>query len=234
MNALILPTALLSFQLTAHAATVAHFTASGIQNMGSADSFGGSNITTNSVAHELIFDFTAAVDSETNPINLWEAGGSGRGAALVLQGDDLYFFAGQNNDDVVFGNHGLTSPTLGVQIVTVYEIGAGTGSNELLSIYVNGNLIGTADLETGNDWAGGENPGSGLGRIENTVRYNGSSLVNQSNVVVYPETNIDFAVYRLASDGGPAGNTVANILVPEPSVALLGACGTLLLLRRRR
>lgn len=133
---------------------------------------------------------------------------------------------------MVSGNHGLSSPTIGVQIVTVFEIGAGTGTDELLSIHVNGTLVAQGDADTGNDWAGGENPGSGLGTWDGTIRSNGTAT--QGNPGDYPETDIDFAIYQLASDDGPADNTVANIVIPEPSTAILGAFGALLLLRRRR
>ena len=38
-----------------------------------------------------------------------------------------------------------------VQIVATVEFGAGTGTNELLTLYVNGVQIGQSDLENGND-----------------------------------------------------------------------------------
>ena len=217
--------------MTAQAATVAHFTASGIQDMGGSSSFGSSDITTKSTAMEVVFDFTTTFDALTSPVVLWEAGGSGTGSALIIEGDQVFFYAGNGSDDVISGNHGITSPTTGVQIVTVFEIGAGTGTDELLSIYVNGSLVAQGDANTSNDWAGGENPGSGLGSVYGTIRSNGTS---QGSPVDYPETNIDFAIYQLASDGGPADNTVANIVIPEPTAALLSAFGSLFLLRRRR
>jgi len=217
-------------------APVQYYTASGVGGMGSnnAGIWGNVDNTNKSAAHEVFIDYTSLVANETNPIILWEAGGSGTGSALVLNNGQLHFFTSNSNSFVVSGNHGLTVGQTGVQIVTAFELGAGTGDNELVSLYVNGNLIGTGDFATNNDWAGGES-GSELGAEAGTQRYSGTGLFNPANVVSYPETDIDFAAYLLASSGGPADNTVANILVPEPgSFALLGLGGLLVARRRRR
>ncbi|MFK7849505.1 MAG: PEP-CTERM sorting domain-containing protein [Akkermansiaceae bacterium] len=220
------------------AAAVAYYSSSGVGQLGNPQGWSGVNYTGQSVAFELTIDFTTAVDNPTVPINLWEAGATGSGAALVLDGDQLHFFAGDSVTDVVSGNHGLTATQNSVQIVSVYEVGAGPGTNELLSLYVNGVNIATGDFATANIWAGSD--GGALGADSGNARYFTTGLFNQNNVIDYPEANIDFSVYRLASSGGNVDNTLANILVspaapiPEPSsIALLGL-GGLLALRRRR
>lgn len=217
-------------------AVSAFYSATGVGGMGgnNAGTWGGSDFTTFSSAFEVTIDYTATVAGESNPIILWEAGGSGVGSALVLDGTQLHYFAGNGNDDVVSGIHGLSATVTTVQIVTAFEIGAGTGTNELLSIYVNGVSVASGDADTSNDWSGGEN-GSELGQESGTQRYSGTGLFTVANVVSYPETNISFNAYGLASDGGPADNTLANILVPEPSSSiLLMLGGGAFLLRRKK
>ncbi|PXA05343.1 hypothetical protein DDZ13_00315 [Coraliomargarita sinensis] len=234
---------LLASALTVLAAPSSYFSATGVQDMGSTNDWGTNPERDSDTAFELTFDFTTAVDTETNPVHLWEAGGSGTGAALVLNGDNLHFFAGNSNDDVVTGLHGLTAGTTGVQVVAVFDVEGGTGTNESLSIYVNGVDItsGGVDADTAGVWDGGE-ANSTLGYFlgpGNTERYNGTGLFDTNSVVGYDETgetNISFAVYQLASGGGPADNTLGNILVAVPevsTVALLGLFGSLVLLRRR-
>ena len=226
---------------SAPGAAVAYFTASGPQNMGSTSGWGTNTERDSDTAFAVTFNYSTAVALETDPVLLWEAGGSGTGAALVLNGSQLHFFAGNSNTDVVSGNHGLTAGTVGVQVVTVFDIDGGTGSNELLSIYVNGTDItgGGADADTANAWDGGESF-SDLGTkvIGSSYRYNSTGLFSSGSVVGYDstgETDIDFAVYQLASDGGPVDNTLPNILVPEPATsASFGLAAVLFLLRRRR
>ena len=227
--------------LTANAAAVAYFSASGVQDLGNPQGFGGTNNTGQSVAFELTFDFTPAVDTPTAPIVLWEAGATGSGAALVLNNNNLHFFAGNDTNQVVTAAHGLTATTNDVQVVSVFELNAGPGSNEVLSLYVNGSLVGSDDFSTANIWAGSDN--GGLGRIAGGAgaRFsNGTPPFNAGDVINFPNNDIDLAIYRLASSGGNADNTLANILVappvaiPEPSSLALLGLGGLALMRRRR
>jgi hypothetical protein len=241
LSSLLHCSAILAGAMTTHGAAVAYFTASGPQNMGTTGNWGTNSNRDADNAFELVFDFTTAVDTETKPILLWEAGGSGTGASLVMDGDELHFFAGNSNDDVVTGLHGLSAGTVAVQIVSVFDVDGGTAGDELLSTYVNGLDItgGGADAATANAWDGGE-AFSDLGTktIGSSYRYNSTTLFATGDVVGYDstgETNISFAAYQLASGGGPADNTLANILVPEPSTwAVAGLGGIALLLRRRR
>ena len=109
------------------AAPVAFYTASGVGGMGNvnAETWGGGNFSNFSSAFEVTIDFTATVDNETNPIMLWEAGGSGTGSVVVLDNDQLHYWAGNSTDDVVSATM-VCQAQLGVQIVTVFEIDAGT------------------------------------------------------------------------------------------------------------
>ena len=200
-----------------------------------AEQWGGGNFTNFSSAFDLTFDYTAAVAAVSNPILLWEAGGSGTGSVLVLHGSQLHYFAGNSTDDVVSGSHGLSAGMTDIQIVTAFQVDAGTGTNELLSIYVNGSLIVSGDVNTANDWSGGE-AGSAVGQTSGTQRYVGTGLFTDSSVVNYAGPAISFDAYRLAPGNGPADadNTLANILVPEPSSSLLFMLGGATFFFRRR
>ena len=231
----------LAMMPAAQAAPVSHYSVVGAGNIGdlNADTLGAYNVTTRSVAIETIIDFNALVDTPTDAIILYDFGGSGTGSALVLNNNQLHYFASNSNSFVATGNHGLTAPQDDVQIVTVFELGEGTGTNELMSLYVNGALIGSADVASNNDWAGGES-GSELGEESGTQRYNGTGLFTVANVINYPDPqNISLNIYELNNAQLP-DNTLENILVstnviPSPSAALFGAValGGMVLRRRR-
>ncbi|MGD1977886.1 MAG: PEP-CTERM sorting domain-containing protein [Akkermansiaceae bacterium] len=198
-----------------------------------AEAWGGANRSNFSFAFETFIDYTPTIAGENNPIMLWETGGSGVGSALILDGVNLHYFAGNTNDDVLTRPHGMTVPLDDVQIVASVEMGAAGGGDEVLSLHVNGNLLGSITVNSGNDWTGGEN-GSALGQVSGTQRYTGTSLFTPGNVVNYPETDISFNAYWLNSGGGPADNTIENIVIPEPSSLFLCGIGSLAFLRRRR
>lgn len=221
---------------SASAAPIVHYTSSGVGSIGAANAgnLGGYDLTLKSAAIEVRIDYTPTVSGASNPIILWDFGGSGTGAALVLDDDQLHFFASNSTSYVVTGNHGLTATQNDVPIVATFEINA-SGSDDVMSLYVAGNPtpIATNAFGTNNDWAGGET-GSELGEESGTQRYNGTGLFNYFQVVSYPETNITLNLYDLDTQAYP-DNTLANILVPEPtSAALVGFVSLFMMARRRR
>jgi hypothetical protein len=237
-----LATAALALGTTA--APVAFYTDSGFGafDTPNANSWGASNKTTTSAIFEVFIDFTQAADDATDPITLFELGADAIGSGITIDGDDILFAAGGGsvaNTGTVSGAHGLTAGDTNVQVVAVIQYGAGTLTNELLSLYVNGVQVGsTADVQAGTDWAGANT--SNLGSSDsfqifeyvpslNATPDDGSNGQYSGN---YPTdgATIEFAAYEL----GVGDNTVANILVPEPtSLALLGL-GGLCVMRRRR
>jgi len=184
------------FFATVSQATTIHYTDSGVGMFtpSSAESW-GTNITDKSTAFEVIFDYTTTVATETDPIVLWEAGGSGNGAALVLDGLNLHFFAGNGSDDVASGLHGLIPTAEDVQVVTTYELDQNVGNDELLTIYVNGSQIGTAFVPTANDWAGTD--ASGLGSEFGTERYTGTALFDDSMIQSFTDGDDDDITFNL-------------------------------------
>ena len=93
-------------------------------------SLGPYDLTVKSAAIETIFDFTQTVDDETNPFVLCEFGGSGTGDAVVLNNDQLHFFAANSNSFVVSGNHNLTAGQTSVQVVAVFQFNAANAEHQ--------------------------------------------------------------------------------------------------------
>lgn len=233
----LITTALLSATvLGAGAAPIPFYTDSGFGQMSqpNANSWSLTNKTNSSVIFETFIDYTQLVADATDPIAIFEVGADGTGAGVALDGSEILFAAGSAaNTGEARGAHGLSAGDLGVQIVAAYEIGAGTGTNELLSLYVNGKLIATDDAVTNNDWAGAN--ASHLGVGDAFAVYENSSISAGNNVeatIDYPDQNttITFAAYEL----GVGDNTLENILVPSPSAALAGLVGMGALIARRR
>ena len=243
MNKKCLVSAIAAMLITplATAAPVAYVTQNSVGGMGNPQTWGGLSSpgkTGQSVAFELTFDFTSAIDGISGPLLLWEAGATGSGAALVIDDDNIHFMAGDGSDDIVSGLHGLAGGADDVQIVSVFEIGAGAnGTDEKLSLYINGSLLDSTDRATANIWAGSDAGGLGIVQGGAGARYsNGSPPFDGGAVANFPNngTEISLNVYRLASSGGDPDNTLANILVPEPSSLALLGLGGLLAARRRR
>ncbi len=95
--------------------------------MGNAQTWGGSDNTTNSVIIETLFDYTqAAIDQlampATDSLIIWEAGGGTLGSNVLLGSTNVYLrVKGDGNLDAI-GAHGLSGVTLGVQIVSVIDL----------------------------------------------------------------------------------------------------------------
>jgi len=223
----------------ADGAAVAFYTDSGFGSMGNANSWGDNNKTTSDVIFEVTIDYTALVAAETNPFTLFENGADAIGSGIAIDGPDIIFAAGGGsvgNTAAAIGSHGLTAGQTDVQVLGVIEFGGGTDTNELLSLYVNGSLVATADNPTGNDWAGANPANLGTSDafniFENVPALNPGGLDNQVFAGPYPDqanTTIELSVYEL----GVGDNTVENIVIPEPGSLMLLGLGGLALLRRR-
>lgn len=229
---------------SADGAAVAFYTDSGFGPMDTpnANNWGPSNLTTTSVIFEVFIDYTSIVAAAESPFALFELGADAVGSGVAIDGSNILFAVGGGsvaNTTVAVGPHGLTAGQSGIQVLAALEFGGGTEENELLSLYVNGSLVATADGPTGNDWAGANN--SNLGTPDSftifeyvpSINPNAGDGANGQYTVNYPDTNttITFAAYQL----GVGDNTVGNILVPEPGSLALVAFGTMAMgLRRSR
>lgn len=225
----------------ANGAAIAFYTDSGfgVMDTPNANNWGLGNKTNSSVIFETFIDYTTTVAGATAPFSLFELGADAVGSGIAFDGPNIIFAAGGGsigNTAAATGAHGLVAGLTNVQIVGVLEFGAGTGgTNELLSLYVNGLLVATADNPTGNDWAGLNNSNLGTSDAFNIFEYVPSLNPGAQNNLVfagdYPDqtTTITFAAYEL----GVGDNTVGNILVPEPGSLALLSLGGLVLMRRR-
>ncbi len=194
------------------------------------------NPTNTSVIFEVFIDFTQTVDDATDPFTIFELGADAIGSGVAINGDDIVFAAGGMsvaNTGTVIAPHGLTAGDLGVQIVAVLEYNAGSDDgfgnlNELLSLYINGSQVGTADTPAGSDWAGVNNSNLGIPDSFQIFEYvpsinpDAGSGANGMFAGAFPDqsTNILFKAYRV-SELLP-DNSLANILVPTDDEFLLG------------
>ena len=224
--------ALLAVVPSTNAATV-HFTASGVQPLGNSELWGASNITGNSTAFELLFDFTATTDAITQAIPLLEGGGNGIGMSVVLDNNNLHFWAGNNLSFVFSTAHGLTAPQNDLQLVATITYDT-SGALDTYEMYINGVSLGTkSDTDMNNDWAGGDG-GTGLGQEGGTQRYDNTTLFDSGNMAVFTDGDDDDITVNIYDQTLPDYD-LNDILVPEPSAAMLSGLGLLArVLRSRR
>ena len=230
-SALALCLALITLAATSplHAAVIPFYTDSTVANMATAspEGWGGTNNTTKDAVMEVIFDYTAALDTlaAANPVVVWEAGGTGNGSALVLDGANLVFFAGDHSSDHVSKPHGLTAGQNDVRVATSVALGANT-----LEIYVDGSSIGSGSV-TASDWAGSGT--SAIGQIgDNAIFADGTSAPFDKTAVVNFNDGAGNDVTFAAYDATAAGFNVTGVLNTvfrtgfeyrtEPTLATLG------------
>lgn len=188
------------------------------------DDFPG-NLTDNSFATEVWFKPNDFSGQEV----LVDLGGSGDGMSLTLNGSTLQLVA---KDDAATA--GVTTDLLGngtnefIQAVGVIDL-----ENDLLSLYVDGELVGSAAY-TGDDWAGTDN--HSLGAKGGTVGGTGGYFGNLDG---YGAFEGEVALVRFYGDALSAGEVEDAYfsVVPEPAtmtLALLSLGGVGLAARRRR
>lgn len=216
------------------AVAVTHYTDAGLGPMTTTNAEqwgprpgGADNITSNDAVFEFVFDYTAdlATLGNSNPVVMWESGGTGTGAALILDGANLVFFAGNNSADFVSGAHGLTAGDSRVQVVSSF-------SPNDLNLFVKGANIGSATPGTGGDWSGTDTSGIGIGA--NVIYADGGAApFTAGDVQNYDDGGANltnFAVY----DAEKAGFNINDVLgrslvfstgfeyVAEPSASDVG------------
>lgn len=224
-----------SIALTAGSANAApYFSATTAGSMGDATTWGDGtgltdgDTTNDSVILEVFFDFTTAADAESGALLIWEAGDTS-GSSLTIKGDNLLLASRHSAFDTVYAAHGLTAPQVGVQVVSVIDLGTDT-----MTLYVNGSPIGS-DGKTDNDWAGGNAAGLGTSLNYNEVGARPhSNYPDYGPISPYPDAanaNFSFNAYLLAD------NDVNDILVPavpSPASLTMGLAGLALIAGRRR
>ena len=220
----------------AQAATI-HYTTSGVgqSTPSDAQNWGDTNITGNSAAFEITFDYdsssipTNSPPGSGNAMILWEAGGVGTGSGLLINSANLYFYAGNDNTDVLQAAHGLSGNPQDIQVVALLTIN--TGGDDTFELFVNGSSIGSdSTIETSNDWAGGNQ--SGIGGVFDNARFDGTPLSSARIGFTDDDDNdITLNVY----DADDANFDINDVLVPEPAtLGLLVLGGGILPARRRR
>jgi hypothetical protein len=223
----------------------------GVRNMTQTDAtkwVSGYDITQRDTVFDIRFDYTQTLRDRTfadpdgvggddyTPVIIWEAGGTGDGASLLLLGPDLVWVAGDNATDYTQKAHGLSPGTNDVQVVTKFFINT-NGTDDEHEIWVNGVSKGTNEVAGTSRWAGPN--GSALGQVnDNSIFQEGSGVpsFNKGNAVNFnagAPNQLDFRVY----DATDTNFSIDDVLVPEPSTLFLAALGLLGLIgfgRRRK
>ncbi|MGB0742943.1 MAG: PEP-CTERM sorting domain-containing protein [Opitutales bacterium] len=195
-------------------------------DLGDAQTWGGSDSTKSPIMVDLRFDFNASAAASNDFLWLWEFG-AGVGSSLTINDESLYLASdggsGGGGSHFTSGAHGLDPGTTGIQVLSVIDV-----DNDILEIYVNGVSIARNESYGANDWAGTDGsflaPPSGGGGDEpsDTMAYPGAA-----------DANFSIDVYLLG-DGSNGTTQLGDVLVtiPEPSIIVLlfgifGFCGVL-------
>jgi hypothetical protein len=116
---------------------------------------------------------------------------------------------------------GLSDKAVESYIIDVYEL------------FVNGASLGTkSDINMNNYWAGADG-GTGLGQEGGTQRYDGTTLFDSTNMAVFTDGDDNDITVNIYDQTLPDYD-LNDILVPEPSTALLSGLGLLAMVLRRR
>lgn len=138
---------------------------------------------------------------------IWEAGGSGRGAAIWLQGDELRLDVLNGSPSVRRASTTLTSGWH--HIVAVIDINSSTAG-----LYVDAQLRDSVNLQSTDRWAGG-NP-SGLGRVNSSAvggitpdNFRGQIAVYRAyNTRALPQVDVQAAYNTVVLAGTPCDLTL--------------------------
>lgn len=158
---------------------------------------------------------------------LLETGGNGDGLSFTLAGSNLRFIA--KNQAISAAQTGsLTGLGNLIQAVGVVDMDA-----DILSLYINGELIGTSGF-TGLDWGGTD--GTGLGGLNGaTIGGDGGVLGSLAGFGNFVGSVGFLRFYEEALTAAEIRQSyLDNRVIPEPSALLLGLMGISALATRRR
>ncbi len=138
------PIAILLMLVPSSKAVTVHFTASGVQGLGNAELWGASNITSNSTAFELRFDFTTTTDAITQAIPLLEGGGNGIGTKSDLNMNNDW--AGEDGGTGL-GQEGGTQRYVGTTLFDSGNMAVFTdGNDDDITVNIYDQTLGDFDL----------------------------------------------------------------------------------------
>jgi hypothetical protein len=164
---------------------------------------------------------------------LWEAGGSGSGSSIRLDGSDLYFRV-KNSALLEEVMTSLTDDDVAdfLQVVATVSV-----DDDRLGLYVNGQLAETKTIAGLTEWAGGAD--AAVGGFDNGI--GGTNATTNGDLDAFTSLLGQIALVRYYTDDLTLGEVRANYdaiaFVPEPATGSLAGLllfGLLLGWRRRR